>query len=199
MQTLRRFVKRRQPGEHCELCSLALSAEHAHLIELDGHRLLCCCEPCAVLFDNEQGGAYRRVSRDVERLNDLRLDDDQWGRLDVPVDLVFFCHFTARGRVVAQYPSPAGAMESLLELEEWQVIVAANPVLNGFAPDVEALLVNRVRQAREYYRVPMDECYRLVGSVRASWSGFSGGSEVEAAIAQFFERLAARAIRQEVN
>ncbi len=30
-------------------------------------------------------------------------------------------------------------------------------------PDVEALLVNRVGAARDISRVPIDECYKLVG------------------------------------
>jgi hypothetical protein len=66
-------------------------------------------------------------------------------------------------------------------------------------PDVEALLVNRVGSARgytsaEYYLVPVDECYKLVGLIRAHWRGLSGGAEVWEEIAVFFNGLKQRAI-----
>jgi hypothetical protein len=195
MEALRRFVKRRRAGEYCELCSLALSDEHAHLVELASHRLTCCCDACAVLFDHD-GGGYRRVPRDVTRFLDLKLDDAQWSGLDVPVELVFFCHVTTAGRVMAQYPSPAGAMESLLNLDGWRAVVAANPVLENLQPDVEALLVNRTRQARGYYRVPIDQCYRLIGSIRKHWKSISPGPEVQTAIERFFAELDGKAMRE---
>jgi hypothetical protein len=61
-------------------------------------------------------------------------------------------------------------------------------------PDVEALLVNRIGDARECYRVGVDECYRLAGLIRTNWHGLSGGSEVWAAIARFFEALRRRSL-----
>ena len=30
----------------------------------------------------------------------------------------------------------------------------------------------------QYYIVPIDECYRLVGLIRMHWRGLSGGTEV---------------------
>ena len=67
---------------------------------------------------------------------------------------------------------------------------------SGFAvdaADVEALLVNRVGSAREYFLVPIDECYRLVGLIRIHWRGLSGGSLVWGEIAAFFDDLRRRA------
>ena len=60
--------------------------------------------------------------------------------------------------------------------------------------DVEALLVNRIAHSRgfsaaEYYILPIDECFKLVGLIRLHWKGFSGGTEVWQEIAQFFEQL----------
>jgi hypothetical protein len=60
-------------------------------------------------------------------------------------------------------------------------------------PDVEALLVNRVRETREYYLVPIDACYKLVGLIRAHWRGLSGGAEVWHEIKHFFDELKERA------
>ena len=85
------------------------------------------------------------------------------------------CTARRRDRVVALYPSPAGATESLVTPEAWEALVAENPVLRDFEPDVEALLVNRVGEARECYRVGIDECYKLVGLIRTHWRGLSGG------------------------
>ena len=64
-----------------------------------------------------------------------------------------------------------GATESLLELDAWEALEAANPVLATLEPDVEALLVNRARGAREHWLVPIDECYALVGLIRTRWRG----------------------------
>jgi hypothetical protein len=100
--------------------------------------------------------------------------------------------------VSALYPSPAGATESLLPLEAWSSIVQNNPELNQLEPDVEALLVNRVGQARgsaaaEYYIVPIDACYKLVGLIRIHWRGLSGGTELWREIGDFFAELRAKA------
>jgi hypothetical protein len=65
----------------------------------------------------------------------------------------------------------------------------SNPVLKEMERDVEALLVNRARGAREHYLVPMDQCYSLVGLIRMRWRGFTGGKEVWEGISQFFEGL----------
>ena len=41
--------------------------------------------------------------------------------------------------------------------------------------------------------MPIDECYALVGLIRTSWRGFTGGSEVWEQIGRFFEELDRRA------
>ena len=93
---------------------------------------------------------------------------------------------------MALYPSPAGATESLLPLEAWQQIVENNPILKQMQPDVEALLVNRTHETRDYYYVSIDECYKLVGLIRSHWRGLSGGTEVWKEIGRFFARLKER-------
>lgn len=90
------------------------------------------------------------------------------------------------------YPSPAGATESLLALDAWNDVADKNPVLKKMRPDVEALLVNRVGDYREYFIAPIDECYRLVGLIRLSWRGLSGGADVWREIDCFFEALKSR-------
>jgi hypothetical protein len=94
--------------------------------------------------------------------------------------------------VVAVYPGPAGATESLVAPGAWEALAADNPILRDLEPDVEALLVNRVGGARECYRVGIDECYKLVGLIRTRWRGLSGGQEVWAEIGRMFAGLKER-------
>jgi hypothetical protein len=107
----------------------------------------------------------------------------------IPISLAFFSFQSPVNRIVALYPGPAGATESSLRLEAWEEIANANPELKGMEPDVEALLVNRVGQARDYFIVPIDECYKLVGLIRLHWHGLSGGALVWGEIGRFFENL----------
>jgi hypothetical protein len=145
-----------------------------------------------VLFSGQQTARYRRVPRGIAFFTDFQLSDAQWDDLCLPINLAFFVSSTPAGRVLAFYPGPAGATESLLPLEAWHALVEENPVLVELEPDVEALLANRVSGAREYYRTPIDECYKLVGLIRIKWRGLSGGSEVWDEVGQFFTSLKAR-------
>jgi hypothetical protein len=194
---LRQFVRRKRNVERCELCAAEVAAEHPHLIEPASRKLLCTCNACAILFSG-MGMKYKRVPRRVLALADFHLSDGQWESLMVPISMAFFYRSTPDKRVVAFYPSPAGATESMLPLETWNEIEDANPVLKEMEPDVEALLANRVGHARgvaapEYYVLPIDECYKLVGLIRANWKGLSGGTEVWQEIGQFFGGLKQKA------
>ena len=125
-------------------------------------------------------------------LEDFEMSDVQWERLRIPVDMAFFFYSTPAEKVVAFYPSPMGPTESLLKLNTWEELEKGNPVLKGMERDVEALLVNRVRGAREHFLVPMDECYSLVGLIRMHWRGLSGDRGVWEEIGRFFEELRKR-------
>ena len=83
-------------------------------------------------------------------------------------------------------------MESSLDLEYWGVISQRNPVLSRLEPEVEALLVNRIGKSPQYFRVPIDKCFQLVGMIRTHWRGLSGGERVWKEIEQFFQALAAQ-------
>jgi hypothetical protein len=190
--TLRRFVRPRKPAEQCDLCSVELGPDHSHLFEPATRQLLCACDACALLFSAQADTRYRRVPRRLRALADFRLTDAQWDALLIPVGMAFFSYNSVEQRMMALYPSPAGATESLLPLEAWTEIATDNPTLADMAPDVEALLVNRVRGRREYYLVPIDECYRLVGLMRMGWRGLSGGPDVWREIDAFFAQLQLR-------
>jgi hypothetical protein len=207
--TLRRFARSRAAVERCELCSLELAAQHQHLIELANRKLVCACDACAILFANTSGGKYKRVPRRSLSLPKFRLSDAQWENLLIPINMAFFFHNTQTDKVAAFYPSPAGATESLLMLEAWEEIVGENPILKTMESDVEALLVKRVSRIgeqgdqtnAEYYIVPIDECYKLVGLIRTHWRGLSGGTTVWEEIKQFFADLQERSriIRETSN
>ena len=120
------------------------------------------------------------------------------GRAADPGRHGLFLHSSTAAKTLAYYPGPAGATESLLDLDAWAAIRVSNPALDSMEPDVEALLVNRVKvgdsRRREYFLAPIDECYRLVGLIRANWRGLSGGHEVGPAIEGFFSQLRARGV-----
>lgn len=195
---LRRFVRQNRPLERCELCGAALAPDHAHLMELRPRKLICACDSCGILFSLEGATGFKRIPRRIRFLEGFCMTDAQWESLLIPINVAFFFESSPEKRIVAMYPSPAGAPESQLPLETWGEIAEANPLLAEMEADVEALLVNRLGQphgypAPEYYLLPIDECYRLVGLIREHWRGLSGGAEVWAELANFFAGLKARA------
>lgn len=192
LNALRQFLRPRAAREHCELCDAELAADHSHLVEVASRRLRCACEACALLFSSQSTVKYRRVPRRAQFLDDFRLTDGHWDRLQLPINLAFFLPSTPTGRVVALYPSPAGATEASLPPEAWQSLVEDNPVLCELEPDVEALLVNRLGPAAECYRVGIDRCYELAGLIRTHWRGLSGGAAVWEEIGRFFTALKER-------
>ena len=54
-------------------------------------------------------------------------------------------------------------------------MVELNPVLLGLEPDIEGLIVNRLAEPPVYVIAPIDRCYALTGTIKASWEGISGG------------------------
>ena len=197
-ETLRQLSRSRvRNAEHCELCGVAVLSEHPHLVEIPQRRLICACGACALLFSGRNDARFRLLPKEVCKLVDFRMTDAEWDGLLIPINLAFFV-CGGDSRVSAFYPSPAGATESLLPLETWNSIARANPTLRLLRPEVEALLVNRVGQARqesaaEYYIAPIDACYRLVGLIRLHWHGLSGGEDVWREIGNFFAELRAKA------
>jgi len=125
-------------------------------------------------------------------LADFRIEDGEWEDFALPINLVFFFENSTAGKLTALYPGPAGVTESLLRLNAWRTLVEQNPGLARMEPDVEALLVNRVGTARQYFIAPIDVCFELVGLIRLHWRGLSGGNEVWREIGDFFTRLKER-------
>ena len=198
---LRRFAReppRAQPppegrgeGSRCELCPISLATDHKHLLDLEERRIVCVCPTC---WSMRSGDArYRPTGSRTVWLEGLELPDDLWAAFQIPIGLAFFMRSTATGNVVGLYPSPAGATECELDLAAWDRLVAANPVLEDLDPDAEALIVNRMADPHVHAIAPLDDCYRLVGIIKATWEGISGGAEMEAAVQRYFDGLRATA------
>jgi hypothetical protein len=175
-------------GEGCEMCGESITDEHSHVVNIESRSLLCTCRPCYLLFTREGAGRgnFRSVPDRYLADPDFQLTEARWEELQVPVAMAFFFYNSLLGRIVAQYPSPAGATESLLDLSAWAAIAAENPLAAALEPDVEALIVHRNDDGNESYLVPIDKCYELVGRVRMHWTGFDGGPEARRDISEFF-------------
>jgi uncharacterized protein DUF5947 len=210
LSSLKRIAAPKPPPEpaveRCEFCAVDIGERHGHVADVAQHRLLCVCRPCYLLFapQGSGGGRYRGVGEDVRRVADLDVSEAQWDALRIPVDLAFFFRQTLRGAsspdssgqagdgLLAFYPGPGGATESLLDLAAWGDLAAANPVLDTTEEDVEAVLLRRHDGGFSCYLVPIDLCYELVGVVRSSWTGLGGGPEVWARIEAWFADLDGR-------
>ncbi|MGH3923793.1 MAG: DUF5947 family protein [Pseudonocardiaceae bacterium] len=205
---LQRFLRppppKPRPGELCEMCLEPIppegAREHGHVVDLDARNVMCACRACYLLFEHKGAarGRYRAVPDRYRHDPEFALGEGQWDALQVPVAMAFFFFNSDSDvqRVVCFYPSPAGATESLLPLDTWDEVMAANPAFGDATPDVEALLIYRPKgQAFECFLVPITACYELVGRVRLRWKGFDGGTEVWAEIDAFFDRLRGRSER----
>jgi hypothetical protein len=180
--------RRREPEQHCDLCSVSIPEAHRHVLDLEAGGILCACVACSLLFEREGAGLgrYRLVPGRRRRLE----ADPVLGSLEVPVGLAFFVKSSAEGRVVAHYPSPMGATRWDLDVRVWDALEARHAEVREMAPDVEALLVNTARGADQRWLVPIDDCYRLVALIRREWRGLSGGGTVWPEIERFFAQLA---------
>jgi hypothetical protein len=177
----------RADEEQCELCTLGIRPQHRHLLHLSERRILCVCETCWAVRSGD--AEFRPVGNRTVWLDDFALSDEQWASFQIPIGLAFFMESTVSGGVVALYPSPAGATECELDLESWERLVAENPALADLEADAEALIVNRMAEPPKHVIAPIDVAYQLVGVVKASWEGISGGAATEEAVERYFAAL----------
>jgi hypothetical protein len=179
------------PEERCDLCGTTVPSDHRHMLNLYERQIVCVCESCWALRSGEPD--FRPTGTRTLWLEGFVLPEELWAQFRIPIGLAFFMHSTVTNCVVAMYPSPAGATESELHFETWGRLVEMNPVLRDLEPDAEGLIVNRVSDPPAFAIAPIDRCYMLVGLIKASWEGISGGAGVERAIEAYFGELQAAA------
>lgn len=192
-EALRRFTRVRENAERCELCGAELGDDHQHLWNRSSRQVTCSCDSCAILFCGQGDAKYLRIPRRVVRLDGFYFTAEEWDSMMLPINLAFFTRRSTNDGVTALYPSPAGAMESMVELPSWSELFGREAVLASVQPHVEGLLVNRMGEEARHFLTPVDTCYRLIGLIRTRWRGLSGGTEVWRGIAEFFEELDRRA------
>ncbi len=189
---LRRLAQPQTIQEKCDLCSVTLAPGHRHLLEMSRRQVVCACEHCAMRFEAVVEGRFKLIPRYPHALPNFHITDSQWESLALPINLAFFFYNTSANKMTVLYPSPGGAIESLLPLTSWESLLGDNPALARMESDVEALLINRVGTERKYYLVPIDLCFELVGVIRLHWRGLSGGDSVWEQLDAFFARLDAQ-------
>ncbi|MGI9083851.1 MAG: DUF5947 family protein [Aeromicrobium sp.] len=199
LATLRRISTTRPTvvaGERCEMCATPISEEHQHVVGLEDRSLMCTCRACYLLFSDQDAHLrYRAVPDRYLTFPGFAFDQSAWDDLQIPVGLAFLFRNSVQDRMVAFYPSPAGATESELTLESWDRLRVANPRFDLLRSDVEALLIYREDEGRGAFHcvlVPIDVCYELVGTMRMTWRGFDGGQEARQAMAEFFATVESR-------
>jgi hypothetical protein len=179
------------------MCATEIPAGHGHVADLEASSLVCACRACYLLFTHAQSGRgrYRAVPDRYRRDPARELTVAQWDEFEIPVGLAFFFRSSQRAEgedISAFYPSPAGATESMLNLEAWGRLTAEHPLLAAAEADVEAILISRTDAGAEYFLVPIDACYELAGRMRLHWRGFDGGTEARNAISEFLARVRSR-------
>lgn len=182
-------------GERCAMCAIPIPSEHRHLVDTVERTIKCMCPHCHLLFSDPgaAAGRYRHIPTRHRRIEGFEVSDAEWNDLQIPVALAFFFHNSDQDRVVAFYPGPAGATESLLPLDAWSRLTARHGELADLEPDVEAVIVRRGDGRSLAFIVPIDRCYELTGRLRLHWSGFDGGRDAAVAIDRFFDDVEARA------
>ncbi|MFD8492632.1 DUF5947 family protein [Amycolatopsis sp. NPDC059657] len=175
--------------EVCELCGTPVAARHAHLADTGGRRLLCACRACFLAFTHDS--RYRAVPERYLWDPGRPITGIDWELLDTPADSAFFLR---RGLQVTGFcPSPAGATECVLSPGLWTRLTVGHPLVTAAEPDVEAILLHKTARGTDCFLVPIDMCYRLVGTVRRHWTGLDGGRSMRARVEELFSEIKGRA------
>ena len=138
-------------------------------------------------------GPYRPTGSRLLWLEGFQLSEELWASLRIPIGLAFFMRSSSAGSGRRPLPEPGGRHRMRARALRMGGPLHGNPALESLDEDVEGLIVNRIRQPNQFAIAPIDECYRLVGAIKASWEGISGGDAVERVVPAFFEELRQRA------
>ena len=109
----------------------------------------------------------------------MRLGNDDFDMLGVPVRLVFLGPSRVHDCTFAVYPNAAGATEARLPFDSWNTLVDSHPSLARIEPDVEGLFVSALGTESDSYHLSVDVCHRIIGVLRSRPSGGAVRREVE--------------------
>ena len=165
-------------------------------------KLLCVCDTCAILFPGGHA-RYRRVPDTIRVAAEFSAHRRAVGpAADSDRDGVLLSEQPPPGEWSPSIPVRPVPTESLLPLGRGTRSWLRTRRSRQWLPDVEALVVNRLGQRTrraiihehrpEYFILPIDQCFRLVGLIRLHWKGLSGGTEVWREIAGFFAEIGRR-------
>ncbi len=179
--------------ERCEMCGTPVASRHGHVVDLRHRALMCSCRACFLLFTTHKTHRtrYRAVPERYRRDPEHPVTAAQWEGLDIPVGTAFLLR-TSTG-VTVFHPSPAGATERPLDTGVWNRLAVAQPLLTMAEADVEAILFRRTDNGADCFLVPVDVCYRLVGTVRLYWTGLDGGEQLREHIDALFAEISDKA------
>ena len=171
----------------------AVHREHRHVIQLDGHRLLCACDGCAAEVERDRLGPCRLIPEAARSEPEWAPSWQRWESFGMPLRLGFFFWLSRLACWVAVAPSAAGAVSVQVPTSAWSAYLRESGIARHVVPDVEALLVRGAGGgALQAYVVPLDLCYELVALVRQTWHGIDGGDAARHELDRYFERLRER-------
>lgn len=186
---LEQHVARMEQLERCEMCGTPVASRHGHVVDVHRRGLMCSCRACFLLFTRHRDHRARYRAVPERYLSDpaRAVSGPEWEALGVPVSAAFLLR-TGTG-VTVLHPSPAGATERPLDSSVWSALAAGHPLLTAAEPDVEAILFRRTGNGTDCFLVPIDVCYRLVGTVRLHWTGLDGGGHLHDHIDELFAEI----------
>lgn len=177
--------------EQCDFCSKPIPPDHRHFADLVNMKFMCACEVCTVM--QAEKGEYRPIPQRYKYLEDFKMPEAIWAQLKIPVNMAFIVYNSDREQPIAFYPSPAGSMESELQLNSWESLKEDNPKLRSLTPDLEGFMINRLDKPHEHFIIPIDSCYELIGLIRMTWQGIHGGEKMRDTVRKYFKDLKQRA------
>lgn len=195
MKRLYAAVRRRSSDhERCELCAIELFADHEHLFAPATRTLKCACKACVLIIPTSEASPYRAIPRGSKQ---IAVDGiAAWlDRLGVPVGVAALVKRENPARITVNYPGPAGLVEADLSDDHWELLCAEVPAVADLEPEVEALVWSRLESSdgERVLRVGIDAVFRLIGELRQSWQGITGGLEGPAAVKRVLAELGAQA------
>jgi hypothetical protein len=178
---LRRFTRREDAPDPCDLCGLPLHDRHDHLLEPPTRRIACACRACGLLFPEESGSRFRRLRSRALPLRDIRLTDDELYALGIPVRLFYLCPSRIHDTVFAVYPNAGGATEATVAMSDWETLTREHPALRDVEPEVEGVLGDHLGGRSRCFLASVDVCRHFVGLL--------GKARSPAAALRFLDRM----------